>query len=97
MATETTKPPTRITATEAARNFSDLLNRVRYRGESFTIERSGEVVAQIIAPPQTRKSTGADLSRLLAEFPLPDDEFANDIRQIIKEQPIADLSDPWER
>ncbi len=30
-----------ISATEAARNFSDLTNRVSYRGETYTVERGG--------------------------------------------------------
>ena len=33
---------TRITPTELARSLSDVLNRVRYRGERFRIERNGE-------------------------------------------------------
>ena len=45
---------TTITATELARNLSDVLNRVRYRGESFIVERNGEVVAELrpSAPPK---------------------------------------------
>src|SRR3972149_307796 len=41
----------KLTATEAARNLSDLLNRVRYRGERFTIVRGGEEVAALVAAP----------------------------------------------
>jgi antitoxin (DNA-binding transcriptional repressor) of toxin-antitoxin stability system len=46
---------TRISATNAARNFSDLINRVRYQGTSFDIERGNEVIARIVpaAPPVT--------------------------------------------
>jgi hypothetical protein len=36
-----------ISATEAARTFSDILNRVRYRGEAFVVERGGEPVCRI--------------------------------------------------
>ncbi len=39
-----------VTATDFARNLSDFLNRVRYRDESFVIERNREPVA-IITPP----------------------------------------------
>src|SRR5687767_13963314 len=35
-----------ISATRAARSFSELLDRVCYRGESFVIERGGELVCE---------------------------------------------------
>lgn len=37
----------RIFATHAVRNFSELINRVRYQGESFEIERGNEVIADV--------------------------------------------------
>jgi prevent-host-death family protein len=36
-----------ISATEAARNFADLLDAVEHRSEHFTITRRGKVVAQL--------------------------------------------------
>jgi antitoxin (DNA-binding transcriptional repressor) of toxin-antitoxin stability system len=47
-----------ITATEAARSFSEIMNRVHYRGESFVVERSGKPICEILLarPP---KFTGA--------------------------------------
>jgi antitoxin (DNA-binding transcriptional repressor) of toxin-antitoxin stability system len=45
----------RLSATNAARNFSDLINRVRYQGASFEIERGNEVIARII--PTTPSAT----------------------------------------
>ena len=38
---------TRVSATEAVRTFSDLLNRIRYRGEEFVVERAGEAVCRM--------------------------------------------------
>lgn len=90
---------TRITATEAARNFSDILNRVRYRGESFIIERSGDIVAELspstIAP--VRKSTLRVLAEFMTNNSIPDDGFAKDITEGINQQPKVDTTDPWER
>ena len=44
----------RITVTEAARNFSDLVNRVFYRGESAMLIRNGVAVARLVPPgPET--------------------------------------------
>lgn len=47
---------TSITATELARKLGDLLGRVRYRGESFVVERNGVAVARLepaspVSPP----------------------------------------------
>ena len=36
-----------VSVTEAARKFSDILNSIRYRGESYTIVRGGKPVASI--------------------------------------------------
>ena len=42
----------RISATEAARNFADVLDRVEQTGETFVVERRGRTVAQISAAPK---------------------------------------------
>ena len=38
-----------LTATEVVRNFSDILNRVRYQSAEFDIVRGKEVVARLRA------------------------------------------------
>ena len=43
--------PENITVTEAARNFSDVINRVYYQHQSFLLTRGGSVVAQLSAAP----------------------------------------------
>lgn len=37
-----------MTVTEAARGFSDLVNRTYYRGESTVLVRGGEPVAKVV-------------------------------------------------
>jgi antitoxin (DNA-binding transcriptional repressor) of toxin-antitoxin stability system len=37
----------RLTATEAARRFSDLLDQVEHDGETFLVERRGRVIASV--------------------------------------------------
>ena len=49
-----------ISATEAARNFSDVLNQVHYRDTSFAITRGQNVVAKLM--PITKQ--GISLSEL---------------------------------
>lgn len=48
---------TRVSATEAARTFSDLLNRIRYRGEEFVVERAGEPVCRMTPAAPTKRLT----------------------------------------
>jgi prevent-host-death family protein len=38
----------RISATELARRLGDVLGRIRYRGESFLVERNGTPVARLV-------------------------------------------------
>lgn len=45
-----------VSATDAARKFSDLLDAVEHRGEHFTIVRRGRVVAQL-DPARSGKGT----------------------------------------
>src|SRR2546426_749193 len=79
---------TKITATELARNLSDILNRTRYKGESFVIERGGEPVAKMDPPPKPI-ATLRDLFEFVRDNP-PDDKFADDLEAIHKEmnQPL---------
>jgi antitoxin (DNA-binding transcriptional repressor) of toxin-antitoxin stability system len=84
-----------ISATEAARTFSDVLNRIRYQGVTFTIERGGEVIARIV-PAGRVGFAGADLAALLRAAPRPDKGFADALEATLADQaPIGDSA--WER
>ena len=84
-----------LSATQAVRQFSDLLNRVRYRGEEFVIERGGEPVCEII-PARPVTPTVADLVRALRTIPKPDDEYWDTLEDITKHQQPLPPS-PWPR
>jgi prevent-host-death family protein len=60
----------RLTATEAARRFSDLLDRVERDGETFVVERRGRAVASIRPAAAVTGRTVKDLLR--AQVPDPD-------------------------
>jgi prevent-host-death family protein len=77
-----------ISATEAARRFSDILNRVVYRREEFVIERGGEPVCRIV-PAGPPPSTLADLARLLSAVPKPDPAFWDEVEALTKNQSDA--------
>jgi antitoxin (DNA-binding transcriptional repressor) of toxin-antitoxin stability system len=78
-----------VTATEAARRFSELLNRVRYERETFVILRGGEAVGQL-GPVESRSGTTfRDLIAALDRIEKPDRELADDLEKIQAEQPVA--------
>jgi prevent-host-death family protein len=79
-----------MTATEASRKFSDLLDAIE-RGETVTITRGHHPVAEI---RPARRRTGADLRAALADIPPPDDRFSDDIAGALS-LVTSEESDPW--
>lgn len=79
-----------MTATEASRKFSDLLDAIE-RGETVTITRGNQPVAEI---GPARRRTGADLRTALAGIPAPDDRFTEDIASAVALLE-TDGGDPW--
>jgi antitoxin (DNA-binding transcriptional repressor) of toxin-antitoxin stability system len=85
---------TRITATELARNLSDILNRVKYKGERFSVERKGEIVA-VIEPAPKKAMTVREFFQAYDKIPKPDPDFWKDVeegRRLMKQPP----RDPWD-
>lgn len=62
-----------ITVTEAARNFADCLNRVRYQDTSFVLLKNGKAIAKLV-PANTRRCAGRDLAAALARVRLSPQE-----------------------
>lgn len=89
-----------ISANEAVRSFSELLNGIRIRGEHYTIVREGKAVATIgpveaVAPVRRL----GELSALLRDLPglEPDDaSFAADVAAGVSSQPPLPHAPPWE-
>ena len=84
---------TRITATEAARSFSDLLNRIA-TGEEVEITRNGATVA-VISPPRTRFLSAERFRALIAGAPPVDERFAEDVRLSRHEIESVDEDSAW--
>jgi prevent-host-death family protein len=84
-----------ISATEAARRFSELMNRVRYRGESFIVERSGKPICEIL-PARPPRFSGAELVNLLRSLPKPDEQYLALAEELIAKRPIVAESG-WQR
>jgi len=67
-----------ITATEAARKFSDLLDAVEHRNESFVVRRGGKPIAHI-SPASA--SSGLVVKELLRQF-VPDKKWEADLNEV---------------
>jgi antitoxin (DNA-binding transcriptional repressor) of toxin-antitoxin stability system len=87
-------PPTRITATELARNLSDILNRVRYRGERFDVLKNGELVAEL-SPAAAKQFTVRDFIDLMERLPPADDKWADDLEEIHNSQGVLPPLPEW--
>jgi prevent-host-death family protein len=77
-----------VSATEAARRFSDILNRIAYRGEVFVVERGGKPVCRI-QPASPAACRISELARLFESLPRPDEAFSADLERIRREQPAT--------
>jgi prevent-host-death family protein len=82
-----------VSVTEMARNFSEFINRVAYRGEHFILTRSGRPVGEL--RPAVITGRLSELPAILASLPhlSPEDveSFAADLelaRQELDEKPI---------
>ncbi len=89
-----------VSATEAARRFSDLINSVKYRGEVVMIIRGKKPVATIcpiasVAKPKSLKDF-RDLLKNLPGLGADADAFARDIDKIRQYQPSLPKKSPWE-
>jgi prevent-host-death family protein len=80
---------TQLTATEAARKFSEVLNRVA-AGEEIEIVRNG---AAVLRPPHVRLLPASRLRTLLTSLPPVDEAFVDDLRRIRSE--AGPPEDPW--
>jgi antitoxin (DNA-binding transcriptional repressor) of toxin-antitoxin stability system len=66
-----------ISVTEAARNFADCVNRARYQGAIFVLEKNGTPVARIVPTtqrPQRGLEVAAALRKAVEKVHLAEDE-----------------------
>lgn len=84
---------TRISATEAERNFLGLIDRVKRGDEQFVVMRGDEAVCEIV--PANREFTLRDLAALLKALPAPDEDYLRLVESLQSDQPTVGGS-PWE-
>jgi prevent-host-death family protein len=82
-----------ISATELARTLGDVLARIRYRGESFVVERNGRPIARLLPiEAATARATLQDALTAWCQAPA-DAAFADDLARIgAADRPPAN---PW--
>jgi prevent-host-death family protein len=78
-----------LSATDASRRFSDVLDEVERDGESYVIVRHGRPVATI---GPTSGGTGKALKEVLRANQ-PDNAWANELREL--REVIEAVTDPW--
>jgi antitoxin (DNA-binding transcriptional repressor) of toxin-antitoxin stability system len=82
---------TAISSTEAVRNFSELLNNIKYRGDRYTVIRGGKAAATLgPAEPSRPVATMSDLRDTL------DKGFGADIKEAVQAQPLMQKAATWE-
>ena len=72
-----------VTATQAAKNFGAIVDRVREDRVVYTVERGGKPVAQI-GPVASRWFSVRDFVELLESAPKADEEFRQAVEDGIK-------------
>lgn len=87
----------KLTVTEAARHFADLVNRTYYCGETTVLYRSGEPVAMMV-PVGGAAKTGRDWLARWENFPHLDAADADDFAASIEEAKgdLTPATSPWD-
>ena len=89
-----------ISATRVVRDFSEVLNTIKFKGIHYIIERGGKPVASM-KPINEEKDfrTLGELKALLKRLPRLAEEldaFAADLENIYRDQPVVSMGDLWE-
>jgi antitoxin (DNA-binding transcriptional repressor) of toxin-antitoxin stability system len=94
--------PEIVTVTEAVRSFTEYINRILYRGDSFVLTRGNKPVAKLvpISQPLPKGLKGKEFLELLKSLPhlTPEEAeaFGRDIDEAREEMNRLPIRDPWE-
>ena len=83
----------RISATELARKLGDVLGRVRYRGDSFVVERNGDAVARVVPLPGSSATSLREALTVWRSAGEAEAGFADDLERVGAADRIPE--DPW--
>ena len=86
-----------VSVTELARNLSEYINRVAYRGERFTLTRGGRPVGELQPAVIARRLS--ELPAILQSLPhlSPEEaeDFASDVESARRELDSQPIEDRW--
>ena len=86
-----------LSVTDVARNFSEYINRVAYKGDRFILVKGGREVAELKPVPKGRRL--AELADLLKSSsgltPAEADDFDRDLEHVRSEMNQAEVRDSW--
>ena len=74
--------PTSVTSTELARRLGDLLSRIRYRHESFVVERNGKPIARLVPAEHRAPAVLSDALAAWSGAGSVDSTFASDLERV---------------
>lgn len=74
----------RLSATEVAREFSAIVNRIN-SGEEIEVVRNGVPVVEMRPSTARRSISAARWDELIGSLPSPDEDFARDVEAARKE------------
>ena len=87
----------RISATRVVREFSEVLNTIKFKGVHYIIERGGKPIASMKSIDEKIDSmTLGELKTLLKKLPRLEEEldaFASDLEEISRNQPLMSTGD----
>jgi len=90
----------RISATRAVRDFSEVLNTIKFKGVHYIIERGGKPIASMKSIDEKIDSmTLGELKALLKKLPRLEEEldaFASELEEISGNQPLMSTGNIWE-
>jgi len=84
----------RISSTELARTIGDVLGRIRFRRDTFIVEKNGKPVAVLAPYAGKRPMRLAEALRAWCEAGVPDVDFADLLEKIGSDDKPPE--DPWE-
>jgi len=88
-----------ISATRAVRDFSEVLNTIKFKGVHYVIERGGKPIASMKSiDEKIDPMTLGELKTLLKKLPRLGEEldaFASDLEEISRDQPIISTGNLW--
>ena len=89
----------RISATRAVRDFSEVLNTIKFKGVHYIIERGGKPIASMKSIDENiDPMTLGELKTLLKKLPRLEEEldaFASDLEEISRNQPLMSTGGLW--